>query len=366
MIDFDIDSLIASVRISTNKQGLIWELERLRSYLRRNAIPDIRNQSMELVSQAIDLLNSEKMLFLLQNDIIAILEDLKGLIDESNNLDPILSLCDVVIITVTDVEYNAFSKIENYTWILCQFNDPTVGINLSGLKPKQTVINGIKIVLIKQLQMGMVEAAVIAEKAMSYLRPKVIFSSGIAASIKPNDIRLNDVVIVTECWDYGNGKLEGSSVDTDHFFHTASHAISSGIIRIIIDKEQEINRNLIDWRNMFLRSDFSRENIRLHIGKMVSGAAVIKNETIKDIIRKESRDVLAIDMETYGFYYTLQRRNNNNRIPIDYITIKSIVDYADSQKNDATQELASYLSAQTTLFVIGCYDFKEDGVGGKP
>ena len=89
MIDFDMDSLIASVRISSNKQGLIWELERLRQYLRRNAIPDIRNQSIELVSQAIDSLNSEKMLFLLQNDIIAVLEDLKGLIDESNNLDPI-------------------------------------------------------------------------------------------------------------------------------------------------------------------------------------------------------------------------------------------------------------------------------------
>ncbi len=366
MIDFDMDSLIASMRISTNKQGLIWELERLRNSLRRNVVPDIRNQSMELVSQAIDLLNSEKMLFLLQNDIIAVLEDLKGLIDESNKLDPILSLCDVVIIAVTDVEYNAFTKIENCNWVPCQFNDPTVMVHLSGSKPIQTVINGIKIVLIKQLQMGMVEAAVIAEKAITYLRPKVIFSSGIAASIKPNDVRMNDVVVVNECWDYGNGKLEGSSIDTDHFFHTASHALSSGIIRIVIDKEQEINRKLIDWRKEFSRSDFSRENIKVHIGKMVSGAAVIKNETVKDIIRKESRDVIALDMETYGFYYVLQRRNNNNRIPIDYITIKSIVDYADSQKNDANHELASYLSAQTTLFVIDCYDFKEDGVGCRP
>jgi nucleoside phosphorylase len=362
MTGYDIDSLISSVRSSTNKQGLIWELDRLRHYLERNAILDIRNQSIKLISQAINLLNSDKMLFLLQNDIIAVLEDLKGLIDESNSLDPILSLCDAVIVTVTDVEYNAFHKIEKCNWVECQFNDSIIAVNLSGSKPMQAVINGIKIVLIKQLQMGMVEAAVITEKAITCLRPKAIINSGIAASIRPNDVKMNDVVVVNECWDYGNGELEGSSIDTDHFFHTASHAISSGIIRIIIDKEQEINRKLIDWRNKFFHSAFNRENIKMHIGKMVSGAAVIKNETVKDIIRKESRDVLALDMETYGFYYVLQRRNNNNRIPIDYITIKSIVDYADSQKKDENHELASYLSAQTTLFVIDCYDFKKDRV----
>lgn len=356
MTGFDIDSLISTVRVSTNKQGLVWELERLKNYLERNTIPDIKVQSLILVSKAINLLNSEKMLFLLQNDIIAILEDLKALIYEAQSLDPILSFCDIVIITVTNTEYNAFIKIEEYEWTSCQFNDAIIETNLSGSKPLQTIIRGKKIVLLKQLQMGMVETAVIVEKIITHLRPKIVISSGIAASIKPDEVKINDVIVVNECWDYGNGKIGGSAIDTENFFHTASHAMSSGIIRLVIDKEKEINEQLNTWKNMFSRSDFSRENVRLHIGKMVSGAAVIENETVKNIIRKESRDVLALDMETYAFYYTIQRYNNNNRIPIDYIAIKSIVDYADSQKKDSYQELSAFLSAKTVFHIVCCCD----------
>lgn len=353
---FDVDSLIVTVRNSTNKRSLIWEVERLKHYLERNAAHDVRDYTLSLLDKTITLLSSDQSLFSTQNDIISYLEEVKELLTESSSQDPSLSLCDVVILTVTDVEYSAFQKINSYEWITCQFNN-IITSNFSGLKMKETVKNGIKIILIKQMQMGMVEAAVITEKVMLNLRPKIIVSCGIAASIKPDNVKIHDVIVVSECWDYGSGKLEGSAIDTTTFFHSANHAIAGGIINRIIDQEIEINSKINSWKNEFSRADFSRENSKLFIGKMVSGASVIKNKTVRDIICSESRDVLALDMETYGFYYTVQRRNKINKLPIDFITVKAIVDYADSEKNDNHQELSAYLSARTTLYVIENYNF---------
>lgn len=307
---------------------------------------------IDCVEKIIQLFQDEnKDYILIQPEAIQIIEELEILLAGEESIKS--KIFDVVIITVTDNEYNAFYHPSlGFEWNELNNEDRNLKDVFVGCRAKKMVFQGYKILLLKQWKMGMVEAAVLTEKVIHEVHPSYIFSSGIAASIDKEHVKILDIVITEESWDYGNGKIEGESIDTENFYHSASHILASGFISKMKDEKVALRDNSLKYLNQYYSNDndiFSR----IHFSKMVSGAAVVKNETVKKIIKNQSRDVAALDMETYGFYYTVNRYNSvAQNDHIEYLTVKTIVDYADINKSDEYQKVASYLSACTIKKII--------------
>ena len=80
------------------------------------------------------------------------------------------------------------------------------------------------------------------------------------------------------------------------------------------------------------------------MGPIASGASVIANpEKVQDIIDNQIRDLVAIEMEVYGVYYAAKWAISPKP---KFIAIKSICDYADTNKNDDFHDYASYTSVK--------------------
>ena len=295
--------------------------------------------------------DENKDYILIQPQAIQTIEELEILLEEEKKVKS--KIFDVVIITVTDAEYNAFNNASlSFQWKDLNEEDGVLKDVFVGCNAIKTSFLSYRILLLKQWQMGMVEAAVLTEKVIHEIHPSYIFSSGIAASINQEDTKILDVVIAEESWDYGNGKIEGDRIDTENFYHSASHVSASGVISKIRDKKRVLKGSNIDYLERFYSND-NRIMPSIHFIKMVSGAAVVKNEKVIEIIKRQSRDVKALDMETYGFYYTVNRYNS---VAIDgqikFLAVKTIVDYADEDKSDEYHKVASYLSACTIKKII--------------
>lgn len=83
---------------------------------------------------------------------------------------------------------------------------------------------------------------------------------------------------------------------------------------------------------------------------MASVPAVIAEAEKLDEIKDHARKLMGIEMETYGVYYAAE--NSVDPRPLGFASLKSISDFADSQKDDDYQEYASYTSAAFLKYVI--------------
>jgi nucleoside phosphorylase len=78
------------------------------------------------------------------------------------------------------------------------------------------------------------------------------------------------------------------------------------------------------------------------MGPVASGASVIADSTVVDLIKSQSRKLVGIEMETYGVF--LAARVCGRPRPLA-MSVKSICDFADASKADDYQRYAAYTSA---------------------
>jgi len=199
----------------------------------------------------------------------------------------------------------------------------------------------ISVVAASAPQMGMVASSVLTTKLITNFRPKFLVMTGIAGGVKGIG-NFGDILISDISFDCGSGKIK-TSVNGDEDF---------------LPDYKSINLNA-DLKENFLSCKGSREflneikkqwipknidtELNIHIGPLASGAAVIENGKTLEKIKIHSRKLIGIDMETYGVFYTSE--NCSKPKPIAAISIKSISDYGDSQKNDLYQMYAAHTSA---------------------
>lgn len=84
--------------------------------------------------------------------------------------------------------------------------------------------------------------------------------------------------------------------------------------------------------------------MKLLQGSVVSGASVVTDkEIVRTILKEQSRDILALEMEIYGVYYAA---NWAIKPRPKFVALKSISDFADKAKTDDFHQYASYTSAK--------------------
>lgn len=224
--------------------------------------------------------------------------------------------------------------------------DPT--IYYQSVCDKEGIV--IKLILAKQHQMGMVAASILSGKMITNFNPKLICMLGIAAGRK-GEVELGDIIAVSESWDYGSGKIKPETKGGSYILEPEPHqiAIESSIKEYLMGDFENI---LYEIRKQWNNSNGNRQDrdIRLHIGPMASGAAVIQDENIvTKFILPQNRKVLGVDMETYAVYFSAC--NVKKKKPA-FISIKTVCDFANQYKNDMYQSYSAFVSTNFFMHVL--------------
>ena len=258
---------------------------------------------------------------------------------------------DVAIITAVDDEYKEVFEMslswQNYS-VANSFVDYKIG--------KIILENGntISVLLLKLNEMGLVSAARQTETIINQFHPRLICMCGICAGIK-GKVNKGDLIVAEKSWDYGNGKiLPGEQGGYYYNFDAEPNQIQLNAELLAFIKrygESCLKEASRTWEE----KGGKKYDSVLRIGALPSGAAVVQDEQlIKTIVIPQHRKCLGIDMETYAVYYT----SHCNKYQPQFLSMKAVVDFADSGKDDEYHEYASYISAHTLINLLKEY-FKE-------
>jgi nucleoside phosphorylase/CheY-like chemotaxis protein len=204
-------------------------------------------------------------------------------------------------------------------------------------------------------QMGMVAASVLTNKLINNFRPKYLVMTGIAGGVKGIG-NFGDILISDISFDYGSGKIK-SSVDGSEEFCPDYRSIN-----LNADLKENLlscqgNRDFLnDIKKKWIANKIETE-LNIHIGPFASGSAVLENGNALAKIKIHNRKLIGIDMEAYGVFYTCE--NCSKPKPLAALSIKSVCDYGDAEKNDYYQTYAAYTSANFLYhFALNKIDFE--------
>ncbi|MFC1916867.1 hypothetical protein ACFLX1_01885, partial [Chloroflexota bacterium] len=196
---------------------------------------------------------------------------------------------------------------------------------------------------------GMPAAAVLATKMVSLFRPKYLSMVGITSGYK-DKIRMGDVIVADPVWDWGSGKLVNREGKTT--FEPEPHQLDLEIdirnkLKMMTQDTSVLASIKASWPG-----DRPSNELSMIIGPLASGAVVLADEMTRQQILEHHRGLLGIGMETYAIFAAAQE----SAMPRPTVfTMKSVVDFADYEKDDRYQYYAAYTSAQVLAHFVQTY-----------
>lgn len=247
---------------------------------------------------------------------------------------------DIVVITALhDTEFEALKNLPLAQTIYRSNNDST--------NYRECTIGTKSVLFATDDKMGMATASALSTKVISKFSPKYLIMAGIAAGVKDKEKNYGDILVCRSTWNYESGKYKYNQKTKTTTFEPNPEQIEleSSLVHIINDLKSD--RPLLEG----IRSSFSptetdklpAKNLKVFMGPMASGSAVVADERKIASIRRKNRKLIGIDMETFGVYYAAKSFANNNFTLA--ISIKAISDFADQRKSDKYRNFAAHTSA---------------------
>jgi len=250
--------------------------------------------------------------------------------------------CDVFIITaLMEPEFSAIEDLD-VAWAALQPLDSSQLIRFGEVSSDGVTY---KIAAAFSPRMGPVASAVLATKAALMLNPKLVIMSGICAGM-PQKAEIGDVIAAEVSWDWQSGKyIDGNGVEQ---FQISPHQIvlpdSVRNQLLLLKRDQDF------WNSLAIKAvEFKKPIPKMVLGPMATGSSVLADARVSERIKSQQhKNLSGLDMETYGVYAAIQ----SCRPDINFISMKSVCDQGDTQKDDRYQSYASFVSAQATLHFI--------------
>ena len=197
-----------------------------------------------------------------------------------------------------------------------------------------------RIITAQQQVMGMTATAALAMKAIYTFRPEYLIMSGIAAGLGDEAVQMyGDILVPDMVWDYSTGKYVGPD-EAEIRFGDIGFLPRPVSVRT--------DPRILD----LVRSTKDDENneFHVHIGPLACGNCVMANGNMVDKqIRGLFPHTIGLDMESYGMFYAARNSSTPRPTPI---VIKSICDFANSEKTDDFQKFAAYTSAGYIRYLL--------------
>ena len=250
---------------------------------------------------------------------------------------------DIALITAVQVETNAIKKAFGNWEKFNVLNDPTI-YHATFLNKGE---RSLSIVLAEQATMGMVSAAALSTKMLINFNPKYLIMSGIAAGI--GRYNYGDILFPKYVYDYSSGKYitEGENHDLIGFEPDPKYC---SLNQSIFEKsKQDFSDVLYNIKKNYEGEKPTGDLMLIPDGLFACGSSVVANkEYIDKMIRPHSRKITGLDMESYGVFFACECLNSVCKP----ICIKSICDFANSEKSDDYQKYAAYTSANFVKYFI--------------
>lgn len=217
----------------------------------------------------------------------------------------------------------------------------------------------ISVIAANTADMGMPAATALAMKVIHHFRPKYLVMLGIAAGIK-GKTQIGDVLIGEYMWNSGSGKRvkrtiieKGKEKTVDDFvpyIHQMQldSRLSSLFKHLASDKKYlpEIKASFpVPESNKSLAKEL-KHPISVVIGPFASGAAVIANESVVKEMQSQHGKLIGFDMEAYGVFFAAHHAPGKKATPI---SIKSVSDFGDSNKNTKNKDFHQTYAAHTSV-----------------
>ena len=197
-----------------------------------------------------------------------------------------------------------------------------------------------EIITAQQNVMGMNAATMLASKVIYSFRPKYVLMCGIAAGVADEAIELyGDVIVPDLIWDYSTGKYVGPDESEIRF---GDVGFLPRPIAVKPDPEalEVVKSTIGDPGNEF----------HVHIGPMACGSSVVANSEMVDRqIKAMYPNSVGLDMESYSICYAAEACSTPRPRAL---VIKSICDYANSEKSDKFQRFAAYTSSGYAKYLL--------------
>lgn len=201
----------------------------------------------------------------------------------------------------------------------------------------------LKIIAGRNNMPGMQAASVMASCMFSLFNIEALFMTGICAGFKKASddlIDFGDIFIAESEYDYGSGKLCESGDGT--FFKKNPKMLEcdfdlKGKMNTFIEEKhpESLIMHALDKMNLNL----IKNKPSIHFKPGACGSYVVANMGFMKDLLKENQKLRGLDMEGYGLYMTAHMLGKK------CMMIKSISDFADSDKGDTYHKMCSYSSA---------------------
>lgn len=274
---------------------------------------------------------------ILQNAVEAILSTKEQLLTSILNKNKY----DIGIVCALSEEFEQMKKASGLEWK--KVNVQGISNDFFAANLRTEVGHTLKIIAGRNNMPGMQAASVMASCMFSLFNIESLFMTGICAGFKKegeDSIDFGDIFIAESEYDYGSGKLCES--DDGSYFKK-----NPKMIECDFDLKGKINTFIEEKHpeNLILRA-LGKENLDLmkkipsiHFKPGACGSYVVANKGFMNDLLKENQKLRGLDMEGYGLYMT------SHILGKKCLMIKSISDFADSNKGDTYHKMCSYSSA---------------------
>lgn len=188
-------------------------------------------------------------------------------------------------------------------------------------------------------RMGMVSAALLTATLTQLCRPRFIIMAGICAGVRGKS-KIGDILFADATWDWQSGKRV--RVDNTPDFDVDPHFISPP--EWVNSRATLLRNDQRFWDEV--RREFPgapQEVLRLHVGAVASGSAVLADGKLVADITKQKRSMLGVEMEVYGVYAAAEVASRPRPTAFAF---KSVCDFANEKKSDEYRQYAAYTSAR--------------------
>lgn len=194
--------------------------------------------------------------------------------------------------------------------------------------------------------MGNVSAATLSLKIAQAFRPKILIMVGICAGVRGRT-NIGDVLVCEESWDYNSGKLGKSDSQRTFEPDPKSIRITPEMCQIFQNAERTslwAHKAFNKWRGRM-----PNERPQFRIGPVASGSSVVADSEKVREISNQNRKLLGLEMEAYGVYFAAL---NSWTPKPQFLSLKSVCDFADSTKEDGFQSFAAHMSSEVIFEIV--------------
>lgn len=202
-------------------------------------------------------------------------------------------------------------------------------------------------VALVQAERGNTAMARDAERAISYFKPSLLLSVGLAGGLK--DVKLGDVVVATKVYDYESGKAGASFLTRPELGHSTFR---------MVERAKAIARKN-DWmQRLELEGSWSEPLPRVFLEPTAAGEKVLSStrSSLWKFLRTHCEDAVAVETDGYGFLQTIHANQ-----PLEALVIRGISNQIDDKAEAEAdfQTIAAWHASAFAFEVLAKSRWKE-------